>query len=143
MRIAVICPSCKKTGTLPEAMRAARQVCRLSSTVRGERTETRSEIPPGLLAAMLEDDGGAAVVRPLPLASTRRSAQPEPSSSAPTAVYAAIGISGVCALLLAVVATLMMNQSSEKPNRIAQERGHRSAPRSARREAACARAKAF
>jgi S1-C subfamily serine protease len=118
MRISVICPSCKKTGTLPEAMRGQRVKCagcHQPFVVNVPKPEAKSS--PGLLAAMLEDDGGAAVVRPLPIASTRRSSQPEPSSSTSPAVYAAIGIAGVCALLLAVVAILLVIQPSQKPNR--------------------------
>ena len=121
MRILVICPSCANKGTLPEAMRGQRikcARCHESFVVGTLKPEAKSS--PGLLAAMLEEDGGAVVVRPVPLASTRRSAQPEPSSSTSPAVYAAIGIGGVCALLLAVVAILLLNPSTEKPNRVSQ-----------------------
>src|ERR1017187_9817022 len=98
MRIPVTCPFCEKKGTLPEAMRGQRIKCAgchkpfvVPAPKSGAKPST------GLLAAMLDEDEGADAIQPLPLASTRRSAQPEPSSSTPLPVYAAIGIGGVCA----------------------------------------------
>jgi hypothetical protein len=116
MRIPVACPYCQKRGTLPEAMRGQRVTCAGCHQPFVVPAPKSSPKPfTGMLAAMLEEDRGGDVVRPLPLASTRRSALSEPARSTSPAVYAAIGMGGVCALLLAVVAVVIFSKPVDEP----------------------------
>ena len=115
MRIHVTCPFCARKGTLPEAMRGQRVKCAgchqpflVAAPKFGPKQSTET------LAAMLEEDRAAAV-RPLPLASTRRSVQPELARATSPAAYAAIGIGGVCALLLAMVALRPVVKPTDTP----------------------------
>ena len=104
MRITVTCPICKKTGTLPDAMRGLRITCaRCHQPFVVPAPEAAAKASVGSLAAMLEEDEAANHVGLLPLAPTRRSTQQAPAHPTPLAAYAGIAIGGVCALLLAVV----------------------------------------
>ena len=98
MRISVTCPFCGKKGSLPDAMRGQRVKCANCHQpfVVGGTTKPAAQPAAGLLAALLDDDEARSEVRPLPLASTRRSVQPEPSGSPSPAVYVGIGIGGFC-----------------------------------------------
>jgi S1-C subfamily serine protease len=104
MRIAVMCPFCKKQGTLPDAMSGLRITCaRCHEPFVVPIGKAATKASASSVAAMLEEDEVANHVRPLPFAPTRRSKQPAPASATPLAVYAGLGIGGICALLLAIV----------------------------------------
>jgi hypothetical protein len=118
MRIPVTCPFCKKQGTVPEAMSGKRVTCRgchRSFAVGASKCEPKPST--GLLAAMLDDDGGAYDVQPLRRVSTNPSRQSVPSSAMSPTVYAGLGIGAVCGLLMTGVFLHLLFQEPAKPHR--------------------------
>ncbi len=118
MRISVTCPSCKKKGTLPEAMRGQRIKCggcHQPFVVDAPKSEAQPS--KGALAAMLEDDDRPYDVQPLRRGSTRQSQQAAASTSTSPMIYAGLGIGGVCGLVLAGVFMLMLSAAPDKPHR--------------------------
>lgn len=122
MRISVICPSCDKTGTLPEAMRGQRVTCRgchhpfmVGIATPAPKPSTASH------AAVLDDDDDMPYdIQPLRRTSTRSSTSAAQTSSVPATLFVGLGIGAACSVLLAVVILLVLGDSGQKPTRLAE-----------------------
>jgi zinc-ribbon domain len=116
MALAIACPNCHKKGSVPDAMEGRPVRCPNCGHTFAARS-TRHQIvplsPPNALAALLDEDDEQEVIAPLAGYSTRATAASSPYPASPL-LYAAVGVGSLCALLLAIVISLMLQRSGNR-----------------------------
>ncbi len=116
MALAVVCPQCHKKGSVPDAAEG-RPVrcpsCGNSFRARIARQTIAPPSPPNPLAALLDEDDEPEPVAALAVYSPRSTAAPSASPGSPL-LYAAVGVGSLCALLLAIVISLMLQPSGNR-----------------------------
>ena len=115
MRISVICPSCDKQGTLPEAMRVSGDMPGMSSSIHGRYPTPAPKPSTASHAAVLDDDDDMPYdIQPLRRTSTRSSTSAAQTSSVPATLFVGLGIGAACSVLLAVVILLVLGDSGQE-----------------------------